>query len=155
MKNRALHSPSEAADIVHRNVITSLSPIPGVTKFEVVSVAFSLAVEAGLKNVQMETKTHKQISATTLRSAGEELKGFRVTKVDENPGSVWVLCPVLRANLFQKHLLGAPGYRIHQCHESPLQAYAPIMLLIDEKRTEYKIPHTWQSSTTLRGKRVK
>ena len=108
-----------------------------------------------MENAQPETNTHKQISATTLRSATEELKGFRVTKVDKNPGSVWVLCPVWWASLFQKHLLEAPGYRIHLCHESPLRAYPKIMQLIGEKSTEYEIPHTWHRLPTLKGERVK
>ena len=152
MKNKALHSLLEAAEMMHKNVITSLSEISGVTSWV---PGFDAGRGGRIKKCQTGDQQTQTNQCHYPAEAREELKGLRVTKVDETPGSVWVLCPVFWANLFQEHLLEATGYRIHHCHESPLQAYAEIMQLIDEKRTEYKLPNTCQRFITFRGKRVK
>ena len=58
MKNKALHSPLEGAGMVHKNVLVSLSKIPGVTKPAAAFAALSLAVEAGFPSRNQHTQTH-------------------------------------------------------------------------------------------------
>ena len=39
--------------------------------------------------------THAIISQESIQMAKAEFSQFRVTKVDKNPGTLWIMCPVL------------------------------------------------------------
>ena len=123
MKNKTLHDPLSAATMVFNNVQSSLSNIPGLTRDEAKTASLQMSISAGLTNAELSHTVHPSVSRQALHTARSELKEYRVTKVDKNTGGVWVMCPVLWAELFQEHVLRAKSYAIAHQHAEPAVAY--------------------------------